>query len=239
MVDMTLKGQRVLVVGGTSGIGFGAAHAASLAGAQVTVASRTLEKVEAAVERLGRGASGKVLDTTDEAGIEDFFAKQAPFDHIVVSASKTKVAAVRELALADAYASMNSKFWGAYRIARAAKLVEQGSLTLVSGFLAIRPKKGAAIQGAINAALEGLTRGLALEFAPARVNCVSPGLVMTEMYDGLAGDARQSMFDGAAQRLPVGRVGTPAHIAVQIMAFMLNPYMTGSTVYVEGGGAIA
>ncbi|WP_018897737.1 SDR family oxidoreductase [Rhizobium sp. 2MFCol3.1] len=235
---MSLQNQRILVVGGSSGIGFGAAEAAAHAGATVTIASRSKQKVDAAIERLGHGAEGYVLDTTDEHGIETFFADRQPFDHIVISAASTKVAAIRELPLADAYASMNSKFWGAYRIARAAKINRGGSLTFVSGFLSIRPKKGAAIQGAINAGLEGLTRGLALEFAPVRVNCVSPGLVMTEMYDGLAGDARGQMFEGAAERLPAGLVGIPQHLAIQILAFMTNPFITGSTVYVDGGGAI-
>lgn len=234
-----LSGKRVLVVGGTSGIGFGAAQAARDAGAEVFVASRSQDKVNAAVAKLGAQAGGATLDTTDEAGVEAFFAAQKPFDHVIVSASKTTVAGIHDLALADAYASMNSKFWGAWRIARAAKFNAGGSLTFVSGFLSIRPRKGAAIQSAINAGLEGLTRGLALELAPVRVNCVSPGLVMTEMYAGLAGDSRQAMFDGAAARLPAGIVGNPEHIAVQIMAFVANPYITGSTVYVDGGGAIA
>ncbi|WP_205648924.1 SDR family oxidoreductase [Acuticoccus kandeliae] len=88
------------------------------------------------------------------------------------------------------------------------------------------------------AALEGLTRGLALEFAPVRVNCVSPGLVQTEMLDTLEGDGRKAMFENAAQRLPVGRVGTPENIAAHALAFMANPYMTGATVYVDGGGAL-
>ncbi|WP_265975632.1 SDR family oxidoreductase [Brucella intermedia] len=237
MID--LSSQRVLVVGGSSGIGFGAAQAAAALGAEVTIASRSAAKVAAAVERLGAGGRGVTLDTADAGGIAAFFAGEAPFDHVIVSAAQTKVAAVRDLPLEDAYASVNSKFWGAYRIAKGAKIRDGGSLTFVSGFLSIRPKKGAAIQGAINAALEGLTRGLALEFAPVRVNCVSPGLVMTEMYDRLAGDARQSMFDGAAARLPAGVVGTPEDIAVQIMAFLANRYITGSTVYVDGGGAIA
>lgn len=238
-----LVGKRVLVVGGTSGIGFGVAEAVQVFGASVVVASRSADKVSSAIERLGKDASGVQLDTGDAANIDRFFASQAPFDHIVISASKTKVAAVTELSLEDAYQSMNSKFWGAYRVARAAmvahKLAERGSLTLVSGFLSIRPKKGAAIQTAINAAVEGLTRGLAMEFAPARVNCVSPGLVKTEMYDGLGGDSRQSMFDGAAERLPAGLVGIPDHIATQVMAFLANPFITGSTVYVDGGGALA
>ena len=236
---MSLDGKRVLVVGGSSGIGFGAAQAALAARADLTIVSRSSEKVDRAVSRLGGGAAGAVLDTADEQGVETFFASVAPFDHVVVSAARTKIAAVRELPLDDAYKSMNSKFWGAYRIARAARIADHGSLTLISGTLSIRPRKGAALQSAINAAVEGLTRGLALEFAPVRTNCVSPGLVMTEMYEGLEGDARKSMFEGAAERLPAGQIGAPAHIAVQIMACMTNPYMTGATIYVDGGGAIA
>jgi NAD(P)-dependent dehydrogenase (short-subunit alcohol dehydrogenase family) len=236
---MTLSGNRILVIGGTSGIGFGAGQAALEAGALVVVASRPMEKVEATVAPLGTGATGQRLDVADEAGIEALFADQYPFDHVVVAAAKTKVAAVRELPLTDAYQSMNLKFWSAYRIVRAAKIADGGSLIFVSGYLPIRAKKGAAIQSAINAALEGLMRSLPLELAPVRVNCVSPGLVMTEMYEGLAGDARQAMLDGAAALFPAGLVGTAADIAVQIMAFLTNPYITGSSVYVDGGGAIA
>jgi hypothetical protein len=145
--QMTLSGKRILVIGGTSGIGFGAAQAALEAGASVVVASRSTEKIEAAVARLGTGATGRRLDIGDEAGIEALFADQLPFDHVVVTAAKTKVAAIRELPLIDAYQSMNSKFWGAYRIARAAKIADGGSLTFVSGFLSIRSTKGRANSG--------------------------------------------------------------------------------------------
>ncbi len=236
---MGIKDKKVLVVGGSSGIGFGVAKAAQQAGAIVTIASRSQEKVDAALLKLRGAAKGVLLDTGDAEALEGFFAEQGAFDHIVCSAAQTRVAAVRELPLEDAYGSFNSKFWGAYRLARAAKINEGGSLTLTSGFLSVRPKAGAAIQGAINAGLEGLTRGLALEFAPVRVNCVSPGLIMTEMYDSLGGDGRQAMFDGAAGKLPVGRVGAPEHVANQVLAFITNDYMTGTTVYVDGGGAIA
>lgn len=236
---MSLKNKSVLVVGGSSGIGFGVAQAAFSEGAKVLIASRSIDKVKAAVKRLGEGAEGEVLDTSDYGALEEFFAKHEAFDHVFCSAAQTKVAAVRDLPLDDAFASFNSKFWGAYRLARAANIREGGSLTLTSGFLSVRPKKGAAIQGAINAGLEGLTRGLALELAPIRVNCVSPGLVETEMYASLEGDGRRAMFDNAAEKLPVGEVGKPEYIATQVLAFMNNPYMTGSTVFVEGGGAIA
>ena len=233
-----LKGARVLVVGGTSGIGLGAARMAAQLGANVAVASRSADKVRAAKELIGRGASGHALDTRDEAAIEKLFANEAPFDHVVVSASETKSLPVKELPLDVAYANMNSKFWGAYRIARAARINEKGSLTLISGYLAIRPRKGSAIQGAINAAVEGLARGLALEFAPVRVNCVSPGLVNTPLLDRF-GERKEAMLAEAKKTIPAGIVGEAEHIARQIIACMTNPFMTGSTIYLDGGGAIA
>lgn len=105
-----LSGRRVLVVGGSSGLGLATAQAAAGLGAVVTVASRSQEKIDAAVTLIGAGASGRVLDTTSDASVEAFFADGAVYDHVVVSAAQTKVAAVRELPLADAFASMNSKF---------------------------------------------------------------------------------------------------------------------------------
>nr|WP_255696961.1 SDR family oxidoreductase [Sandaracinobacteroides sayramensis] len=79
-----------------------------------------------------------------------------------------------------------------------------------------------------------MTRGLALEFAPVRVNRLSPGLAATQLYDGLADDTRRDMFVSAARGLPAGLVGAPEHIAVQIMAFLANPYIMGGTVYIDG-----
>lgn len=233
-----LNGARVLVVGGTSGIGLGAAQMAAQLGASVTVASRSAEKVRAAQQLIGRGATGHVLDTGDESAIEKFFAGEAAFDHVVVSASQTQSSPVKELPLATAYANMNSKFWGAYRIARAAPITDQGSLTLISGYLSIRPRKGSAIQGAINAAVEGLSRGLALELAPVRVNCISPGLVNTPLLDRF-GARKEAMLAEAKKTIPVGMVGESEHIARQIIACMTNPFMTGSTIYLDGGGSIA
>ncbi|WP_221938470.1 SDR family oxidoreductase [Mycobacterium sp. KBS0706] len=233
-----LAGQRVLVVGGSSGLGLATAQAAADLGAAVTVASRSQEKIDAAVAAIGAGAEGRALDITSDAAVEAFFADGTVYDHVVVTAAQTKVAAVRELPLADAFASMNSKFWGAYRIARAAPIRDGGSLTLVTGVLAIRPRKGAAIQGAINAGMEALAQGLALELAPVRVNTVSPGLVVTPLYDRMAAEARQAMYDRAAAALPAGLVGQPEHVAIQILAFITNPYATGSTAYIHGGSAL-
>jgi len=234
-----LEGKKVLVVGGSSGIGEAAAQALAALGAQVTIASRDPSKLQAAAERLGGRVSTAVLDTTSDAAVEAFFSVQGEYDHVVISAAQTASGPVRQLPLVDAYAAMNSKFWGSYRVARAAKIAKGGSLTLVSGFLATRPSKTSVLQGAINAALESLGRGLALELAPVRVNTVSPGLIATPLWDKLAPDARDAMYAGAAQRLPARRVGQPEDVANAILYLAATPYATGSTVLIDGGGAIA
>jgi len=232
------ESQTVLIVGGSSGIGAAAAKAFAGLGADVTIASRNQAKLDAVAADIGSAVRTAVLDTTDEASVEAFFAKAGHFDHVVISAAQTPGGPVRELALSDAYAAMNSKFWGAYRVARAANITEGGSLTLVSGFLSVRPSKSSVLQGAINAALEALARGLALELSPVRVNTVSPGLIATPLWSKLGEQARQSMYEGAAARLPARRVGQPEDVANAIVYLAGTPYATGSTVLVDGGGAI-
>lgn len=234
-----LQNSRILVVGGSSGIGLATALAAAEAGASVTIASRSQPKLDAALAGLGGNARAVVLDTSDDGSVERFFAEEAPWDHIVVSAAQTPSGPVRILSLSDAKAAMESKFWGAYRVARAAKIREGGSLTFVSGFLSVRPSASSVLQGAINAALEALARGLALELAPVRVNAVSPGLIATPLWSGMPNDKREAMFASEAKRLPARRVGQPEDIAKAVMFLVTTPFATGSTVRVDGGGAIA
>jgi NAD(P)-dependent dehydrogenase (short-subunit alcohol dehydrogenase family) len=239
----TFESKNVLVVGGSSGIGAATAKAFAELGARVTIASRNQEKLDASAAEIkssvGSTVQAAVLDTGDDAAVERFFAQTGPFDHVVVSAAQTPGGPARALALADAYTAMDSKFWGAYRVARAVKINDGGSLTLVSGFLSVRPSKSSVLQGAINAALEALARGLALELSPVRVNTVSPGMIATPLWSKLSDEARQSMFDNAAARLPARRVGQPEDIANAVIYLAGTPYATGSTVLVDGGGAIA
>lgn len=239
----TISGKSVLIVGGTSGIGLATAQRLSRNGAQVTVASRSPEHIKQAVAQVGGGVAGRVLDTTDDAAVEAFFAPSVQFDHIVITAAETKRGPVKDLPLSDAYAAMNSKFWGTYRVAqvaaRSGAISRDGSLTLLSGYLAVRPSKTAGLQAAINAALEALGRGLALELAPIRVNTVSPGFIDTPIWGEKSPDEHSAFLQAIAARLPAGIAGKPDHVAIQIEAFLLNPYATGSTIYIDGGGLIA
>jgi NAD(P)-dependent dehydrogenase (short-subunit alcohol dehydrogenase family) len=109
----------------------------------------------------------------------------------------------------------------------------------VSGFLSQRPSATSVLQGAINAALEGLVRGLALEFEPVRVNAVSPGLIDTPLYSMLGEEQRQVLFETTKQRLPARRIGAAEDFAEAILFTATNPFVTGSVVTIDGGGTIA
>jgi len=235
----SLGKQRILVIGGTSGIGLATAAAAVDAGAAVTIASRNQMKLDAVAAKLGGAVQTRVLDTGDNDLRERFFQKEQAWDHVLVSAAQTKTGPVRGMSLADAAAAMESKFWGGYRVARAARINDGGSLTLISGFLSERPSATAVLQGAINAALEALARGLALELAPVRVNAVSPGMIETPIWDDLPREKRREMFESTAAQLPVRKIGQPDDIAKAVLFLMTTAYATGSTVRVDGGGVIA
>jgi NAD(P)-dependent dehydrogenase (short-subunit alcohol dehydrogenase family) len=234
----SFSNQDVLVVGGSSGIGLATAKAFAAAGARVTIASRSAERLDAARSEIGHDAQAEVLDTGDAAAVEAFLATRT-WNHVVVSAAKTPSGPVRQLSLEDAHKAMESKFWGAYRVARSAKIVDGGSLTLVSGFLSVRPSATSVLQGAINAALESLVRGMALEFSPVRVNAVSPGMIRTPLWSGMEAEKREAMFKAVAEKLPARRAGEPEDIANAILYAAATPFTTGSTIVVDGGGSIA
>jgi NAD(P)-dependent dehydrogenase (short-subunit alcohol dehydrogenase family) len=179
-----LDGQRVVVFGGSSGIGQATAGLAHAHGAAVTIASRTGARLEAARAQLG-DVEMAVLDLTDPRTVAHFFDGRPPFDHVVISAADLSVGPLRAQPLEEARRTMESKFWSAVHVAHAARIAPNGTLTLVSGMLGQRPSGKATMLSAVNAALDALAQALALELAPIRVNCVSPGRIDTPWWHHL------------------------------------------------------
>jgi NAD(P)-dependent dehydrogenase (short-subunit alcohol dehydrogenase family) len=231
-----LAGKKVVVVGGSSGIGFSTAELARSEGAEVIIASHNPERLNAAAAKLG--VTAMAADVTSDDSIASLFKKCGPVDHVVLTAAQLRTGPFKTVAMEDVRATMESKFWGAWRVARSAEISAGGSLTLVSGFLSVRPRPNSAIVGAANGALESLARSLALELAPVRVNAVSPGIIDTPIRAAMPEQARKDMLAKTAAALPVGRVGTGEDIARQILAFMANGFATGSIVYIDGGALI-
>jgi NAD(P)-dependent dehydrogenase (short-subunit alcohol dehydrogenase family) len=233
---MMLKGKKVVVVGGSSGIGLATAELAKAQGAEVIIASRNADRLNAAAKELG--ATAIPADVTSDESVAGLFRSCGPVDHVVVTAAQLRSGPFRTVAMEDVRGTMEGKFWGAWRVARSAEIRAGGSLTLVSGYLSIRPRPNSAIVGAANGAIESLARGLALELAPVRVNCVSPGIIDTPIRAAMPEAARLDMLAKTAASLPVGRVGIGEDIARQILAFMTIGFATGSIVYIDGGALI-
>jgi NAD(P)-dependent dehydrogenase (short-subunit alcohol dehydrogenase family) len=234
---MQLVGKKVIVVGGSSGIGLATAELAHSEGADVIIAARNEQRLEAAASKLK--LSAVTADVTSDESIANLFKRCGPVDHVVVTAAQLRSGPVKTVAMDDVRATMEGKFWGAWRVAREAQINAGGSLTLVTGYLSVRPRPNSAIIGAANGALESLARSLALELAPVRVNAVSPGIIDTPIRAAMPAEARKAMLDKIAASLPVGRVGLAEDVAKQILAFMDNGFATGAIVYLDGGGTIA
>jgi NAD(P)-dependent dehydrogenase (short-subunit alcohol dehydrogenase family) len=235
--NMEFRGKRVVVIGGSSGIGLAAAKAAAAEGAQVIIASRSEEKLRKAAAEIKGDVECIPANTLEEASLKALFDRAGEFDHLVTPGSEAAWGPFLEMDLGAAKSGFDSKFWGQYQAAKygAPKIRPGGSITLFSGAYSQRPGRGASLLGAINSAVEGLGRALAVELSPIRVNVVSPGLVDTPIYSGMPEEKRKSMFNAVAGANLVKRIGTPEDIAKTVLYLMGNGYTTGSTLYVEGG----
>lgn len=234
---MSLKGKRVVVIGGTSGIGLSTAKAFLDQSAQVIIASRSASKLSEAKNLLGSNVEAYSIDFRNEEKLADFFKMVGKFDHLVVTAGEGAMGHFSDLPVDNAKDAFDSKFWGQYLTVRAALpyLHEASSITLTSGVYGIRPPQGATTLASINSAIDGLVRGLSVDLAPIRVNVVSPGIVDTPLYGGMSDEQRQNLYSSIAQQLPVKRVANPEDIAEAYLYLAKNGFTTGTVLLIDGG----
>jgi NAD(P)-dependent dehydrogenase (short-subunit alcohol dehydrogenase family) len=234
---MNLQNSRVLVIGGTSGIGLGVAHAVADRGATPIVVSRRRSSVDRALAELPAGACGATVDLTDPGALDRLVAEVGDVDHLVYTAGESlEMTALAELTPEVVNAFLQTRFIGALSAARVfgPRLREGGSITLTSGTAAWQPGFGVlpvSVCGAMNA----LTSALAVELAPIRVNAVAPGLIRTPLWDAMSEADRQALYDQEAQRIPLGRIGEVADVARAYVYCMEQAFSTGTVLTVEGG----
>jgi len=240
---MGLEGQRIVIVGGTSGIGLAVARGAIAEGAEVVVGSSQDGNVEAATRALGAQASGHALNVRDEETVAAFFGATGPFDHLVYTAGDwggrgPRVMTETDLArAADLYAV---RHWGALAAIKFGlpRMRDGGSVTLTNGMVAHRPRKGGALSTAMAGGIEHLTRGLALDLAPIRVNCVCPGAIRTDVWNSIPAESREEQLRRMTERLPIPRIGEPNEVAEAYLYLMKAGYTTGQVLLVDGGGSV-
>ena len=234
---MSLKEKKVVIIGGSSGMGLASAKAAAAEGAYVLIAGRSQEKLRRALDEIEGEADAHTLDVTQEEAVKDFFVRLGAFDHLVTTAATGAVGAFLELEPADVRGVFESKFWGQYLAARygATGIRQGGSITMFAGVASEKPLPGLVAYAAVNGAIESLCRTLAVELAPLRVNVISPGIVMTPAYAGMPSGEREAMFEEIGAKLPVRRTGRPEDIAKTVLYLMQNGYTTGTVIHVDGG----
>jgi NAD(P)-dependent dehydrogenase (short-subunit alcohol dehydrogenase family) len=235
---MSLDGIRVVVIGGATGVGFGIAELASELGATIVIGSNNEAKISVAVERL-HNATGRTVDLRDEASVAGFFEELGAFDHLAITAGDwggPMFVSARDLDLTQTRDLLNVRFWGALAAVKhgSRMIAQNGSITLTSGIIAHRPRKGTPVAAAVAGAIEHLACGLAMDLAPVRVNAVSLGLVLTDIVKQMPESRMQAMV----APLPIPRGATPAEAAKAYVYFMLNDYATGQILPVEGGGLL-
>ncbi|MFB4278349.1 MULTISPECIES: SDR family oxidoreductase [unclassified Nonomuraea] len=235
---MDLQGQRVIVLGGTSGIGLATAEAAARQGAVVTVASSRRASVDHALSRLPGGSGGHVVDLADTRAVGEFFDGVGEFDHLVFTAGEPLT--LMPMDTLDLEAARNFfalRYFGALRAVRAAMphLRKDGSITLTTGTAKDRPGPGWAVAASICGAMEALTKALAVELAPVRVNVVSPGFVRSPLWSAMDEEERERMYAEVGAAIPVGRVGEVEDIAQAFVFLMTERFATGTVLTVDGG----
>lgn len=230
-----LQDKTVLVVGRGSGIARAITLLARAQGARVVVAGRDKAKLADAYN--DPGISAEVVGMTDDASIAALAERVGPVDHVVSTASARARGNLAELQRDNLRTSFDTKVIGPTMLAKylASQINPGGSLVLFSGVHAFKHNVGYLGVGITNGAVDFLTRWLAVELAPIRVNAISPGVIDTGAWDAMGEDGKQDYFKHIAEHNPAGRIGTPDDIAGAVLFAMTNTFMTGMTLKIDGG----
>jgi NAD(P)-dependent dehydrogenase (short-subunit alcohol dehydrogenase family) len=233
-----LRDQTVLIIGRGSGIARAIALLARSEGAQVVVAGRDKAKLaDTYADIADPGISAEVMDITDDASIAALAGRLGPVDHVVSTASARARGNLADLQRENLQMSFDTKVIGPTMLAKcfALQINPGGSFVLFSGVHAFKLNVGYLGVGITNGAVDFLTRWLAVELAPIRVNAISPGVIDTGAWDSLGAQGKRDYFEHIAAGNPARRIGRPDDVAAAVLFAMTNTFLTGVTLKVDGG----
>ncbi|KAM5355151.1 hypothetical protein ACJ41O_001797 [Fusarium nematophilum] len=252
-----LQNKRVLVLGGSTGIGFAVALASLEHGADVILSSSNQEKIDKAIHRLEthiqtaqlpqRKIFGNACDLSDPATLEENvknlleFATQAgKIDHVVFTAGNFIALPALDAVTTEHITQLNTvRITGCLILAKHLpgyiNHTSESSLTVTASTTHWRPGNGWSVLNGAAGGVESMARGLAVDLKPLRVNCVTPGFVHTELFDGFPQEALEGMFAAMKRESLIEKVGTAEELAEAYVYLMKSTFATGSTVVVDGG----
>jgi NAD(P)-dependent dehydrogenase (short-subunit alcohol dehydrogenase family) len=234
-MSASLKDRTVLVIGRGSGIARAIALAVRDAGGKVVVAGRDKSALAGAYD--DPGITAEQVDVTDESSIAALAERLGRIDHVVSTASARARGTVADLDHDTVVSSFNVKVIAPMFLAKhlAPRMPQDGSFVLFSGSSAQKPAVGMLAVGATNGAVDVVTRSLAVELAPIRVNAISPGTIDTGAYDRLGEQQKAALFAARESHSPARRIGNTDDIADAVVFALTNTFMTGISVGIDGG----
>ena len=239
--ECSLNGKKVVILGGSSGLGLATAKAAAAEGAHVIIVSSNAARVQNAVAELPGTGFGMQADLSDETSIKHLFEEIGMLDHLVFTAGESLLLSkIAETEVSTAREFFNLRYWGAFMAVKyaASRVNAGGSIVLTGGIVSARPNAGWSIGASICAAMDGFTRAMAVELAPIRVNLVSPGISRTNLWSSVAEKERDAFYEQVAGALPVRRVGEAEQIAQTYIYLMRQPFVTGQILVTDGGAVL-
>lgn len=234
-----LQDRTVLVVGRGSGIARAVALTARDAGARVVAAGRNRAALDAAYGH-EPGVTTETVDVTDDASIAALGERLGTLDHVVSTASARARGRLQDLTRDAVRASLDTKVVGPLMLAKhlGPRIAPGGSLVLFSGASAFKITPGTLAVAVTNGAADTLTRSLAVELAPIRVNAISPGVIDTGAWDALGEQGKAELFAAQGERNPAGRIGTAGDVAAAVLFALTTTFLTGVTLAVDGGESL-
>ncbi len=231
----TLRHKTVVVVGRGSGIARAVALLARDEGAQVVVAGRDKAKLDDAYA--GLDVRAETVDVTDDSSIAALADRLGPVDHVVSTASARARGKLADLDRKNLQLSFDTKVIGPTMLAKhfAGQMNSGGSFVLFSGVNAFKVNVGYLGVAITNGAVDFLTRSLAVELAPIRVNAISPGVIDTGAWDAFGESGKRSYFEQIGTTNPARRIGTSEDVADAVLFAMTNSFLTGVTLKIDGG----
>ena len=226
--------QKIVIFGGSSGIGFQLAKYLLEKGNEVVIVSRNQEKLEIAKNKLGNNVIFYKADANNESEIIEFANSISQIDHLIVTIRGSNISDLfAESKTKEVKKAFDEKFWTQYKIVRHClnKIKQTGSIIMTSGITSQRSYQGFYWQACANGAVETLAKSLCTEILPVRINVVSPGFVENKTNDN-------EHFENVKKiepKIPMNRLASKNEIIEGYLYLMNNSYATGTTLVIDGG----
>jgi len=239
--NQSLNNKRIVILGGSSGLGLATAKAAAAEGANVVIVSGNQSRIDSALKGLPEGSTGFAVDLGEEEKIRQFFETAGKFDHLVYTAGENlTLHTINETDIEEARTFFKIRYWGAFAAVKygAPKINAGGAISLISGTASLRPGAGWSVASSICGAMEGFVRAMAVELAPIRVNSVVPGVIKTNLWGSMSAADREGLFKSQADALLLKRVGEAEDVALAFVYLMKQQFATGQNIVIDGGAVL-